>query len=198
MRRSIGRRTGQRGITLVLSLIMLILLTVMALSSFNIGRSSLQVIDNAQQQTQTLNAAQSVIDQVVSSPTFADNPSGVLSNANCPTDITAPANSTCVDLNGDGKTVLVVKLSPQPTCTQVKSIQAEELNVAVAEDLGCTKSTESGTFGISGANSGASLCSDSLWEINAEASDPVTNAKAIVTQGVQMRVSNDAVATACP
>lgn len=198
MRQYRSPRRAQQGITLVLSLIMLILLTIMALSSFNIGKGSLQVIDNAQQQTQALNAAQGVIDQVVSTPGFVDNPSAVLSNSNCPTGISAPANSTCVDLNGDGKTVLVVKMSPQPACTQVKAISTDQLDVTVAEDLGCTKSPDPGTFGIAGATSGASLCSDSVWEINAEASDSVSNAKAVVTQGVAMRVSNDAVGTACP
>ncbi len=33
-------------------------------------------------------------------------------------------------------------------------------------------------FGMEGVDSGDSLCSNSLWELNAEATDPVSSAKA--------------------
>ena len=187
----------QSGVTLILSLIMLVLLTIMALSTFNIGKSNLQIVDNAQQASQAQNAAQAILDQVVSSPNFVDTPTAVLDNSNCPVELAAPANSRCVDVNGDGKTVVVVALTPQPTCTKVQVIPAKDLNVAVEEDRGCTLG-EQQNFGIEGVTTGASLCSDSLWEINAQAREPVSAASATVTRGVSMRVSNDAVATACP
>lgn len=187
----------QRGVTLILSLIMLILLTAMALSTFNIGKSSLQIVDNAQQQAQAQNAAQAILDQVVSSPTFVDTPSAVLDNSNCPAGVAAPGNSRCVDLYGDGKTVVVVALSPQPTCLQVQDVPASRLDVTKKEDLGCVLG-EQQNFGIEGVNTGASLCSDSLWEINAKATEPVSRAEAAIARGVSMRVSTDSVATSCP
>lgn len=187
----------QRGVTLVVALIMLVLLTIMALSSFNIGKSSLQIVDNAQQQALAQNAAQSTINRVVSSPSFVEAPGAVLDNSNCPADLAAPANSRCVDIYGDGKSVVVVTLQPQPTCTQVKLIPAASLNLTQAEDLGCALG-EQQNFGVEGVVSGGSLCSDSLWEINAAASEPVSRAQAVVTQGVVMRVSNDSVSTTCP
>lgn len=190
-------RNNQRGITLVMSLVMLVLLTIMALSSFNIGKSSLQVVENSQQQAQAHNAAQAMLDQVVSTPTFAESPGNVLDNSNCPTGVVAPANSRCVDLYGDGKTVIVVAMAPQPFCTQVKAIPAATLDVSNSEDAACTVE-EKQNFGIDGVVSGASLCSDSMWEINAQATEPVSRARAVVTQGIAMRVSNDAVSTACP
>jgi Tfp pilus assembly protein PilX len=190
-------RHKQKGVTLVLSLIMLVLLTIMALSSFTIGKSSLQVVDNAQQQAQAQNAAQAILDQVVSTPTFAENPGNVLDNSNCPAGMAPPVNSRCVDLYGDGKTVIVVAMSPQPFCTQVKSIPAASLDLTKTEDAACTVE-EKQQFGIDGVISGASLCSDSMWELNAEATERVSLAKTVVTQGIEMRVSNDAVSTACP
>ncbi|HET8744144.1 MAG TPA: hypothetical protein VFM98_00960 [Ramlibacter sp.] len=191
------KSTSQRGITLVMALIMLILLTVMALSTFNIGKTNLQIVDNAQQQIQAQNAAQAILDQVVSSPTFVETPGEVLDNSNCPPEIGAPANSRCVDLYGDGKTVVVVAMNPQPACTQVQVVPASKLDVANKEDLGCVLG-EQQNFGIEGVNTGASLCSDSLWELNAKANEPVSRAEAVVARGVSMRVSNDSVATACP
>lgn len=187
----------QRGVTLILSLIMLVLLTIMALSTFNIGKSNLQIVDNAQQQGQAQNAAQAILDQVVSSPAFVENPATVLDNSNCPPGAGAPANSRCIDVNGDGKTVVVVALTPQPTCTQVQVVPASRLDVTKQEDLGCVLG-EQQNFGIEGVVAGVSLCSDSQWEINAQAREPVSRAEALVTRGVSMRVSNDSVATTCP
>jgi len=192
-------RRGQQGITLIVSLIMLVLLTIMALTSFNIGKSSLQVVGNAQEQAQVLNAAQTTLNQVISSPTFTEAPASVLDNSNCPTGVTAPANSRCVDLYGDAKTVIVVTMTPQPACVQASPIPASSLNLTnvSSEDWGCTL-RDRGDHGIEGIESGDSLCANSLWELNARASDPVTGAQAVVTQGVAMRVSKDSVATACP
>ena len=192
------KRQKQRGITLILSLIMLVLLTIMALSAFHIGKGSLQVVDNAQQQEQVENAAQAMMDQVLSSPTFVSDPTNVLDNSNCPTEVGAPANSRCIDLYGDSKTVVVVQLSPVPTCLQVKPVMNSALDITVSEDAGCAKSPDPNRFGVEGTATDESLCSDSLWELNALATERVSNARAQVTQGVQMRVSNDAVSTACP
>lgn len=193
------KRQAQQGVTLVISLIMLVLLTIMALTSFNIGKSSLQVVGNAQEQAQVFNAAQTMLNQVISAPTFVESPASVLDNSNCPTGITAPANSRCVDLNGDGKTVLVVAMAPQPTCVQAAPIPATSLDLSNVnnEDWGCTSGAKQ-DYGIEGVTTGDSLCASSLWEINAQATDPVSRAAAVVTQGVAMRVSKDAVATACP
>jgi Tfp pilus assembly protein PilX len=190
-------RRRQQGVTLILSLIMLVLLTIMALSAFNIGKGSLQVVDNAQQQSQALSAAQAMIDQVVSTPSFVDDPDSALDNSNCPVEMAAPANSRCLDLYGDGKTVILVRLTPQPTCTQVKPVLNSDLDLVNPEDLGCSKQ-EGQNHGIEGLATDESLCSDSMWEINALATEQVSRAQARVTQGVSMRVSNDAVETACP
>lgn len=190
-------RKRQQGVTLILSLIMLVLLTIMALSSLNIGRSSLQIVDNAQQQAQAANAAQSMIDQVLSTPTFAESPGSVLDNSNCPASVGAPPNSRCVDMYGDNKTVVVVAMSPQPACVQTRAIPNSNLDLTVAEDLGCALGVQQ-NFGIAGLSSGDSLCSNTMWEVNATATEPVSRAKAVVTQGVSMRVSTDAAATSCP
>jgi Tfp pilus assembly protein PilV len=193
------RQQRQRGVTLIISLIMLVLLTIMALTSFNIGKSSLQVVDNAQQHAQVLNAAQGVLNQVVSTPSFTEAPGNVLDNSNCPASAGAPANSRCVDLYGDGKTVIVVAMSPQPVCVQATPVPASALNLTTAQSpgWGCILGGNT-NFGVEGATEGNSLCADSLWELNAVATEQVSNARAVVTKGVAMRVSQDSVDTACP
>jgi Tfp pilus assembly protein PilX len=191
-------RLRQRGSTLIVSLIMLILLTILALSTLNVGRSSLQISGNTQAQAVTQSAAQQIINQVISNRTFAETPTNVLDNTNCPATYSAPANSRCVDVNGDGKTVVLVSLSPTPACIQSRPIPTNELNLFVAEDLGCTVGLSNQNYGVAGASALNSLCSNTMWEITAVASDPVTGAQSSVTQGVTVRVSTDSVATSCP
>ena len=86
-------RRSQKGITLIVSLIMLVLLTIIGLTTMNIGKSDLQLVDNAQQRGIAMDSAQAIIDQVISSPTFQNAPTAVLDNSNCPASAAAPANS---------------------------------------------------------------------------------------------------------
>ncbi len=189
---------AQRGSTLVVSLIMLTLLTILAMATLNIGRGSLQAGANAQARAVTQAATQQVINQVISNRTFAESPTGVLDNSNCPPAMNAPANSRCVDVNGDGKTVVLVRLSPAPRCIQMRPIPTSELNLLDTEDLGCTQGMNNQSSGIVGAGAMASLCARTLWEITAVGSDPVTGAQSTLVQGVSMRVSSDSATTFCP
>ncbi len=192
-------RQAQRGTTLVVSLIMLILLTVLALSTLNIGRSSLQITGNAQAQAVTQAAAQQVINQVVSNKTFANAPTAVLDNTTCAgSGYPTVANSECIKVNGDAKTIVRVKLDPAPACLQMRAIPTSELNLFDAEDLGCTVGLNNQNYGIAGAGAVASLCSNTMWEITAVAEDLVTGAQSTLTQGVTLRVSSDAASTSCP
>lgn len=193
-----GRPHAQRGVTLIVALIMLILLTVLAMSSLNIGRSSLQISGNVQSKAVTQAAAQQILNQVISNRTFAETPTNVLDNSNCPANYNAPPNSRCVDVNGDGKTVVLVALSPTPTCVQARPIPTSELNLFNAEDLGCTVGLNNANYGIAGASALNSLCSNTMWELTAVATDPVTGASSTITEGVTVRVSTDSVATSCP
>lgn len=190
-------RRQQKGITLIVSLVMLVLLTIMALSSLNIGTSTLQLADNAQHSAQVANVAQGVIEQIISTPAFVDAPTAVLNNTVCPTSLAAPANSTCVDLYGDGKTVVLVRLNPAPTCVQTRVVPTSELDLSTSEGLGCSLG-ELQNFGVVGATSAGSLCTDTTWAIEADALESVSRARAQLTQGVAMRVSTDAASTACP
>lgn len=197
MIRSLRFKRSQRGITLIVSLIMLVLLTILALTSMKLGLSTLRLTDNAQQRSQAQNAAQITLDKLVSSAAFVSDPTTLLDNSNCPSALNAPANSTCTDLYGDGKTVINVALSPAPTCVQATTVSQASLDLTNAEDLGCTVGIAQ-NFGAANAGSSNSLCSDSLWEVNAVATESTSGARQVITQGIKLRVSTDAVARACP
>lgn len=197
MKQALCSPSRQSGITLIVALIMLVLLTMLALTTFKLGQSSLELADNAQQRQQVQNAAQATIDTLISATAFINHPASALDNSNCPTTLNAAANSTCIDLYGDGKTIVNVALSPVPTCVQAAAIALSQLDLSNAEDLGCSMGIEQ-NFGTASAGAAGSLCADSVWEINAVATEPVSGARQLITEGVKVRVSTDAIASSCP
>lgn len=178
------RRRSQKGITLILSLIMLMLLTMIGLTSLNIGKNDLQLVDNAQQRSLALDSAQAIIDQVISSPTFQNAPTTVLDNSNCPASVSAPSNSRCNDVYGDGRVVVLVTLSPAPRCLQA---------IPISCGGGLTEDRQD-SFGVAGAPASVSsgLCYEALWEISAVATEIKSGAQAVVTQGVKLQTSGAA------
>jgi Tfp pilus assembly protein PilX len=181
----------QQGITLVTALIMLLLLTMLALASVNLGNSNLQVVGNMQRRDQTLSAAHAVLEETISSPQFTTTPNSALSNP-----CGAP-NQRCVDTDGDGKTDIKVTLSPPPSCTMVQAIRNSDLNLNDNEDAGCAVGVAQ-NYGVAGASDGNSDCDNSVWDVSAVATDTATQASVKVVQGVAVRIAKDDVATNCP
>jgi Tfp pilus assembly protein PilX len=92
----------QRGATLLISLIMLVVLTLFALSAINLSTSNLRIVGNMQRQLEATAAAQMAIEQII----------GNISNFTA-----APTTSqtVAIDLNNDGATDFSVIVSP-PSC----------------------------------------------------------------------------------
>jgi len=155
----------QRGATLIVSLIMLLLITMLAISSFTLGKSNLQIVGNMQQRAQASAAAQGAVATVISSTQFTTSPSNAIPNP-----CNGVANTTCVDVNGDG----VTDSNPN--------------------DAGCLIGA-SQNFGVVGASTNNSMCSNSVWDVQASATDAVSGANYVVDQGVAVRVPYTA---ACP
>lgn len=189
-------RSRQRGFTMVVGLILLILMTLVAISAFNLGKGSLQVVDNGQQRSTAQVGSQVALDQIISSTAFSTTPSTVFSNKDCPSGITVGTNGNgiCVDANGDGKTIVRVALSPQPGCVSTSPVALAQLNLAVAEDQNCVASQIS----ENGKLVSSSLCSDTLWDVNALATEPTSETPVLVTEGVAVRSKTDDAATFCP
>lgn len=181
----------ERGITLVTALIMLVLLTLIALTTFNVGKSNLQIVSNMQQRDEAAAAAREVIEEAISTARFAETPDHVLNNP-CGAD-----NERCVDTNGDGADDVRVKIAPSPKCVKAPVIKNTALDIAKEEDQVCTMGSAQ-SFGVAGSIDGNSACADSVWEINAVATDMETEAQVQVTQGVAVRVARDDVANNCP
>ena len=183
----------EQGMTLLMSLIMLIILTLLALASFNLTQANMQVVTNMQQRDAVSFAARGVLDEVLSSASFHANVGQTLDQQ--PGCKKGP-DHRCIDSNGDGVSDVVVKVAAKPVCVKVESVKTSDLNLAIDEELRC--STQGSSAGVVDGNAGNSLCADSVWEVQVEATDELSQAKMTVTQGIGVRVAADTVLTKCP
>jgi len=181
----------QQGMTLVVALVMLVMLTLFAVTAMNTGTTNLKVVGNMQARSEAVGAAQQLVETVLSTPTFISNPANAVVNP-----CGGTANTACTDVNGDGVNDYTTVLSPQPACVFVRPIKIVELNLSNTEDLGCAAGQQQ-QFGVTGSVSGDSLCANTVWEITAVTTGVATGAKATVTQGIGVRVSSDDTTATC-
>jgi hypothetical protein len=179
-------RRGQRGISLVLGMIMLVLLTMLAASAFQASNVNLRIAGNMRVRQEIQAASQTAIESVLSSPSFVD------------TSIPVPAAT--VSLNGATYTV---DFSPAPSCTGIVDIPTEDLVPTNPDDFVCIPSgalpgSASGIFASSGPPSPPSYCSNTRWAIVADVSDANTGARSTFEQGVGVRVAKSTALTNCP
>ena len=185
-------RHTQRGATLIIALILLIVITLFALSAFNSTMIDLKSVGNAQARTEALNSAQEAIELALSSPQFTSTPENALPNP-C-----GAANTFCIDYDANGTAEYVARLDPIPACMSMKVIKVVELNLSDAEDLSCAVG-QSQQFGIAGADVAASdsICANTTWQLTAQATSAASGAKVSVTQGVGIRIGSDDMQGAC-
>jgi Tfp pilus assembly protein PilX len=180
----------QRGATLLVALIMLVLLTMFAINSLNTSNTNLKVVGNMQARAEATNVAQEGIETTLSTTQFISNPANAVLNP-C-----GSANTLCTDINGDGVNDYTTVLSPAPACVTVKPIKNSQLNLSSAEDLGCSAG-QAQQFGVAGAVTGDSLCSNTVWEITATTTGAGSGASVTLTQGVGVRISTDDAGSSC-
>jgi len=184
-----NRAAHQRGATLVVTLIFLILMSLFAVNAFNSSSTNLRVVGNMEARQEALAAAQSAVEQTISSTLFATNPEGVA------------ANPVAVDINGDGASDLQARMLPKPRCYRVLPIKTSELDATLAQDLSCMRSGALQTSGLDSADvtsaAGDSMCSQSEWNIRAEVVDPRTGTLVAVNQGVSVRVLGTDATNSC-
>lgn len=92
-------RHAQRGVTLFVGLIMLVLITLMVTTAFTLSNTNLKSVGNMQVRDEAIAAANQAIEQVLSSP-FTNSPA---------------AEQIDVDSNNDGTTDYVVSVAT-PVC----------------------------------------------------------------------------------
>ena len=176
-------RHHQRGATLIISLIMLVLLTLLAVTSFNLGKGSLQTVGNMQHRSEAMAAAQATMEQVISTTRLFSNPAAVIPAASsfCPNG--GADNTRCIDSNLDGVTDVTVTIIPTPTCIKTEAVPNNQFVLGDECHNG---------------NDAFSRCSNTIWEVTVSAVDATTQAQYSVTQGMAALVDRNAVSGACP
>jgi len=168
----------QTGATLLIGLIMLVLLTLMAITSFNLGKSNLLTVGNMQFRSETVRAAEEAVEAAISTP------NGVSA--------TTTAN---IDINANGTADVAVTITPTLLQAHVKKNSA--LDLSDANQLGCTLG-QAQTFGVVGAATGNSLCASTLYDLKAVAKESATGASVELHQGVSVQVPVDTVCALVP
>lgn len=170
----------QKGAVLLVALIMLLLVTLLALSSFNVTQTNLKVVQNMESRGMAKYAANAAIEEAMSSARFLSSPNSVFDQS-C-----EQANRKCYDFNGDTRVDVAVTLD-SPSCIIVLPIKNSELDIMNPADASCFIQ-----------NSPNSMCVNSVWEMRATARDVLTGAEVVVRQGVAVRATSNNIATACP
>jgi FlaG/FlaF family flagellin (archaellin) len=173
-----GRRHDQRGATLLIALIMLVLVTLHALAAYTASTTQLRIVGNMQHRQDAQAAANLAAGQVLSSTEFITKAREV------------GATPLEIDVNGDDAGDYQVTV--RPTCTAIMPVRAGDLDPGVPDDVQCMAGT---AFG------GASLCATSHWNLQAIAvpagGAAATGATAEINQGATVRIDSGEARTFC-
>lgn len=160
MRRALYSR--QRGVVLILSLIMLVVLTLLAISAIRLSTVNLRAVANAQVRSEAMSAAQRTIDLILSS-NFTDNIAGT-------------QQVLTVTEGGKNYTVSVTR----PCLVSLTPIKNADLDITLTEDLKCVD-TVSNPY---------SACAQTIWQLQANASSGWFGANITLTQGTGIKMDN--------
>jgi hypothetical protein len=177
MRLASARR--QRGLTLVVALLFLVLVTIITAATFNSSATNLRVTGNMVARQEALSASIVLLEHTISSQDFALDPAGVA------------AESFPVDIDGDGAPDYEPVLDPIPRCNRVRVLRTLELDVTRPADVACLSSSSLVDAGIDRAEGSAppgSLCANTEWNVRAVTRDPRTGVSIAANQGVAVRV----------
>ncbi len=166
----------QRGITLIVGLIMVVLITLIVVNAFNLSSSNLKSVGNMQVRDEATAAANQAIEQLISSFSTASLSTQTFS----------------VDLNKDGTTDYTVN-TEAPTC-----LRRETVGVCTA--TGCENPSASCGQAYQGTTTvTASACGTVIvdWDIRAVVTDANSGARVTIREGVRIPIDSSTADTWC-
>lgn len=171
---------SQRGVTLVVSLIMLVVLTLLVTSAIKFGNINLKISGNAQIEAEATAATQVALEKMLQEVNLTDK-----------VDTIAAVPAMEVSTGGATYKVKVEK----PVCILSKNV--ENLDFAKLNDRPCIEAgPATGMFVGDGAGAlgnqvkPPSACKDQQWDITASLNDESTGAKVTMLQGAALRVGS--------
>ena len=155
----------QRGATLLISLIMLVVLTLFAVTAIRTGNIGFKIVGNQQAQKLMEAAAQQAVEQVISNLANFD-PATVIAPS------TTVTQRVCVNANSGDAPVAI----PPATCASGTQVDVAPVRcIATKRSQFDSLTQPMATF-------------DNVWEITATVTDTLTGAKATYHQGVKIRM----------
>ena len=168
-----GRR--QQGMTLVVALVMLVVLTLLVVSAIRFGNINLRIAGNAQSDAEAASAVQVGLETMVN-------------KINASANISSLTNETVsVSTGGRTYTVTVTK----PSCLFNKPINNTDLDPTKTSDRACFETTDTEKL-VTHTNTLTTVptaCKDQQWDVQASVNDSdKSGAKTSMLQGVSVRV----------
>ena len=171
-------KSRQSGITLVVSLIMLIVLTLLVVSAVRFGNINLKIAGNAQTEAESTAATQVAVEQTLTQVLAATD-----------TNLVPAQDALMVSTGGATYTVKVDK----PTCLLAKNVKNIDLDPTKNDDLRCYGNVDGeAQMGADGKLlAPMTACKSQQWDIAATTTDSVSGAKVSILQGVSQRVGSE-------
>lgn len=188
----------QRGITLLVGMIMLIMLTMMAIAAFKFGKANFMIVGNMQVRAETDRAAQQIVEQMVNNTSIQYSCYDAATATNpCKTNLFGTgSNSLGVDFNGDGSSDVTVRVTKAPECIRTRVILNSEI-LPTSTLAPCSSGQDSTKFGVENATTGPSYCSDVTWEFEVQGTGSFSQSSSTVVQGVAQVMGTNKVAYDC-
>jgi len=197
-----GRRT-QAGAVLMIGMVMLLMVSLVAVSVIRLSTRHTQIVCNEQVRTEAVAAANYALDTVLNQPYTTWDPykaAGTTAYVNLGT--SKAADSTAVSAK-----VTVSNLA----CKRARVLKNAELIQKNAAGISYVSATDVSCFGGGGSTgltiidpskagspSDDSLCATVLYDMQAQANDPkLLNAAPVVQQGVEVRTDITALDGSC-
>jgi hypothetical protein len=171
----VKRHHRQAGITLVVSLIMLIVLTLLVVSAIRFGNINLKISGNAQTEAEAAAAVQVAIEKTLVDIAAAAK-------------IDAIAEQPAMVVSTGGKTYQV-KVN-KPVCTLTKNIANPDLDPGKEGDRPCFENPDGDRpVGPDGKPVAVpTACKDQQWDVSASLTADSSGAQVTMLQGLALRV----------
>jgi Tfp pilus assembly protein PilX len=167
---------NQRGLTLFVAMIILVMITLLVVSAFRVSNTNLKIVGSMQGRQEAVASGQAAIEQVLSSSFFSENPAIVA------------ATPIEVDVNGDATADYTVTMA-RPRCVRTAPVVIGTPPTKLQLDCAGSSRFPSATT--------PTWCSNTVWELEASTTDRLTAATTTVRQGVGMTVEITNARAAC-
>lgn len=177
------RLQAQAGMTLVIALIMMAVLTLMVVSAIRFGNINLKITGNTQIQTEASAAAQVGIEGTVTQMIAAADIS------------TIPAKPALAVSTGGASYAVDVNA---PRCVFLKPVSTDTLDPSKSVDRNCYEGADTDKLvtNLGNLTVAPSACKDQQWDVAAAVTDGDSGAQVTMLQGAAVRVG--AQVTLCP